>query len=112
ADPRVVSEKREPQPDEALLIIDRTSSQKTGDRLQQAAKAEEALLAAMDGQTDLDVRIVEVTDSGDEDRPGTRLMEALRAAQAEISPHRYAGAIVISDGQVHDLPDSLKAKGT
>ena len=110
-DPRIVSEKREPQPDEALLVIDRTSSQKTGDRLTQTVKAEEALLAAMDGQTDLDVRIVEVTDSGDEDRPGTRLMEALRAAQAEISPHRYAGAIVITDGQVHDLPDTLKAKG-
>ena len=107
ADPRVVNEKREPQPDEALLVIDRSSSQKTGDRFKQISDAEEALIAAMDDHKDLDVKIVEVTDSPTDNRPGTRLMEALAAATAEISPHRFAGAVIITDGQVHDLPEEL-----
>ena len=104
ADPRMVNEKREPQPDEALVVIDRTSSQRTGDRAKQTSDAEEALLASLDQQDNLEYRIVEVTDSTDEDRPGTRLMEALTSASAEISPQRFAGAIVVTDGQVHDLP--------
>jgi hypothetical protein len=104
ADPRIVNEQREPQPDEALILIDRTSSQKSGDRLKQTSDAEEALIAAMDDQPNLDLRIVEVTDSPTDDRPGTRLMEALATASAEISPHRFAGAVIITDGQVHDLP--------
>ena len=112
ADPRIVNEQREPQPDEALIVIDRTSSQKTGERLKQISDAEEKLMAAIDDQTDLEVRVVEVTDSAADDRPGTRLMDALTTASAEISPHRFAGAIVITDGQVHDLPKELRGEAT
>lgn len=108
ADPRIVNEKREPQPDEALIVIDRTSSQKTGERLKQISDAEEALIAAMDDQANLNMRIVEVRDSATDDRPGTRLMDALATASAEISPHRFAGAVIITDGQVHDLPEDFK----
>ena len=108
ADPRIVNEKREPQPDEALVVIDRTSSQKTGERLKQTSDAEEALIAALDAQDNLQYRIVEVTDSAADDRPGTRLMEALSTAAADISPHRFAGAVVITDGQIHDPPKDIK----
>ena len=112
ADPRIVNEQREPQPDEALIVIDRTSSQKTGERLKQISDAEEKLMAAIDDQKDLEVRVVEVTDSAADDRPGTRLMDALTTASAEISPHRFAGAVVITDGQVHDLPKELRGEAT
>lgn len=107
ADPRIVNEKREAQPDEALIVIDRTSSQKTGDRRKQMSDAEEALVAALDRQENLEYRIVEITDSATDDRPGTRLIEALATASADISPNRFAGAVIITDGQVHDLPKDI-----
>jgi hypothetical protein len=40
-----------------------------------------------------------VPDRGDD---GTRLMTALAEAAAELSPDRIAGAILVTDGQVHD----------
>ena len=107
ADPRIANEKREAQPDEALIVIDRTSSQKTGERRKQSSDAEEALVAALDRQENLEYRIVEITDSATDDRPGTRLMEALATASADISPNRFAGAVIITDGQVHDLPKDI-----
>lgn len=108
-DPRVIQEKRDTQPDEAVIIVDRTSSQKTGDRLQQTSQAEEALLAAVDTINNLDARIIEVTDSGDDARPGSRLADALSAATAEVPKSRFAGTVIITDGQVHDLPKNLSS---
>ncbi|MEK9671187.1 MAG: hypothetical protein VW268_01615 [Rhodospirillaceae bacterium] len=109
-DPRAVREDRTPQPDETVVIIDRTSSQNTGERLQQTSEAEEAILAALDQFPGLDTRIVEVSDSGASARPGSRLTEALTAAMAEIPKSRFAGAIIVTDGQVHDLPQSQDGK--
>ncbi|HKG74983.1 MAG TPA: hypothetical protein VKA79_12130, partial [Aestuariivirgaceae bacterium] len=42
---------------------------------------------------------------------GTRAFEALNSVLADIPPERYAGTIMITDGQVHDAPKSLRALG-
>ncbi|MDA0786576.1 MAG: hypothetical protein O3B37_09820, partial [Proteobacteria bacterium] len=41
----------------------------------------------------------------------TRLFEALGNALSDIPPDQVAGAILITDGQVHDVPDSLAQVG-
>ena len=43
--------------------------------------------------------------------PGTRLFEAWRRAVADVPPSRRAGVIILSDGQVHDLPGDNEATG-
>lgn len=42
---------------------------------------------------------------------GTRLFSSLARLLADVPPERVAGAIVITDGQIHDVPPSMGALG-
>jgi len=101
-DPRMVGGKREARPDVAVLVVDRSPSQNIGKRPQETAAAVEWARASLDRFDDLETRIVEVG-GGDQ---GTRLFDALDGALAEVQDRRFAGALVITDGQVHDVPGS------
>lgn len=107
ANPRHVEERREAETDIALMVIDRSASQSVGDRRSQtdAAAAQIRERLAQDGNIEL--REIEVRRSGaptDHDGGGTALMGPLARAAAGIPESRYAGAVVITDGQVHDVP--------
>ena len=106
ADPSLVLEERETRKDIALLLVDRTPSQELGDRTaqtDQAAKAIDEMLAVHDQS--LEVRRVKVTHGSlSEGRKGSRLHDALREAVADIPAQRLAGTILVTDGQVHDIP--------
>ena len=58
----------------------------------------------------LDVRFVEAGEA-DGETDGTRLFAALSAALADVPPDRVAGAIMITDGRVHDIPAEVAALG-
>ena len=47
------------------------------------------------------------TESGE----GTRAFAALEQALADVPRERVAGAIIITDGEVHDVPKSAKSLG-
>ena len=42
---------------------------------------------------------------------GTLAFAALRQALSDVPPERYAGAVMITDGQVHDIPASMEQLG-
>ncbi|SFJ40495.1 hypothetical protein [Jannaschia pohangensis] len=99
ADPSLQTEEREPLSDILLVVVDESASQGLSDRAVQSEEALATLMAeaARDG---LDTRIARVGDGeGDE---GTLAMAALSELMAEVPRDRVAGAVVISDGQVHD----------
>jgi hypothetical protein len=110
ANPALVEEKRTPQRDVAVVVVDESPSQTIGDR----AAASETALANLRGQlaqrTDLDVRIVRAAKpqpgGGDE---GTRLFAALGKELSDIPRQRLAGVMMITDGQVQDVPADAKA---
>ncbi|MDX9861801.1 MAG: hypothetical protein RBS99_12895 [Rhodospirillales bacterium] len=102
--PRWIHQKTEPQKDVAVILADVSPSQGVGPRRAQTAAAVEALKAALAGMADLDVRIVEAGGYGPGGGDGTRLVEALETAVANIPAGRFAGALLITDGQVHDAP--------
>lgn len=107
ANPSLREEERTPLPDIALLVIDETASQSIAPRPAQIAEAEVALRAALDDAArDLDAplewREIRVTDRRDAD-PGSYLLTALEEAARELPADRIAGAILITDGQVHDV---------
>ncbi len=106
ANPIVSQEERERLKDIAVIVVDRSTSQTVGDRMKQtdAALAETAKRVAALGQ---EVRVVEVRSSVSKDAPGTRLFSALEQGQSDIPPERFAGAILITDGQVHDVPQKF-----
>ncbi|MCK9551396.1 hypothetical protein, partial [Aquamicrobium sp.] len=88
------------------LVVDRSQSQSIGEREQQA----EAALAGMKERLarfgQFDVRVVETgrSDTAAGDRTETRLFSALQNAFRDVPNSRIAGAVMITDGQVHDVP--------
>ncbi len=111
ANPSLISEKREPLNDVAAVIVDRSASQRIGDRLADAATAAERLEAALAGLSDLEVRIVEVGAEESEGGDGTHLFAARERILADTPPERVAGTVFITDGQVHDVPPQAKGHG-
>jgi hypothetical protein len=102
ANPSLTREDREPLPVVAAVVLDRSASQRFGDRIQQADAARAALTERLDRIPGLEVRIVE--SAGDNEGDGTRLFAALGATLADVPPDRVAGAILVTDGRVHDVP--------
>ena len=84
----------------AVLAVDRSASMQVADR---AALAEAAArtLTAQAKTADLQLREVDVTDTGAD---GTRLFAAIDAALADIPAAQRAGVIAITDGAVSDVP--------
>jgi hypothetical protein len=103
AGPRVVQESRENLPDIGLLVVDQTASMQVGERTRLAEAARAALTQRAAKLPDLELRTIAVPESGD---AGTRLFGAIDRALADIPRSRLAGTIAITDGQVHDIPDT------
>jgi hypothetical protein len=99
--PSVVHEEREPLPSVVALILDRSESMQFGDRQSAADAAYEALKGRLAEDGTLEVRTLE-TRPGDD---GTYLYGALEGLMSDVARDRIAGAILITDGQVHDLAD-------
>ena len=111
ANPALLREDRRSLSDIAFVVVDETESQRAiGDRAAETAAAEAAMLAelealgAADPQNPIETRVVRVRNEGgpvaDE---GSALMAALAEAAADAPAERIAGAILITDGQVHDV---------
>jgi hypothetical protein len=107
--PSLIQEQRDPLADVAVLLVDRSPSQRLADRDRQTDDALAALEEQLDGLAGLEVRVVDAArDAGDE---GTRLFADLGKALADVSRRRVAGVIALSDGQVHDAPADLETLG-
>ncbi|OYQ35809.1 hypothetical protein CHU95_05925 [Niveispirillum lacus] len=107
--PSLVTEKREPIKDVAVVVIDQSPSQKIGDRADRTEKAVAAITEKLSRFSDLEVRFVRAGggDGGAADVEETRMMEAMTRAVSDVPRGRLAGAILITDGQVHDVAASL-----
>ncbi|HWK67215.1 MAG TPA: hypothetical protein VNS34_19995 [Rhizobiaceae bacterium] len=103
--PVLLDEEREPLKSVVAVVVDRSQSQHIGQRTEQADAALAALQEKLGRFKQFDVRVVEAgnTDAADE-RTQTRLFEALESALRDVPPSRIAGAVMITDGQVHDVP--------
>lgn len=102
ANPSLTREDREPLPMVAAVVLDRSASQRFGDRMQTTDAARAALIERLERIQGLELRVVE--SAGDNEGDGTRLFTALGAALADVPPDRVAGAILVTDGRVHDVP--------
>ncbi|MDB5411715.1 MAG: putative rane associated protein [Rubritepida sp.] len=100
--PRLVEQTRETRPDIALLLVDRSDSTTVSSNhaaaIETARRNIEARLGRM---RDLELRVVDIPEGGNQ---GTRAFAALERALADIPAARLAGVMLLSDGQVHDVP--------
>ncbi|MGO4908086.1 hypothetical protein ACEN2J_07105 [Pseudorhodobacter sp. W20_MBD10_FR17] len=102
ANPSIQREDREPLSDIVIAVVDDSASQRIGNRPAQSLAALARVQAEIADLPNTELRIVRVGD-GDGDS-GTQLMTALSEALAEEPRARIAGAILITDGQAHDMP--------
>ena len=97
--PSLQTEEREPLSDIVLIVVDESASQRISDRPTQTADA----LAALEAEVEalgMEVRIAHVGDA--DGNSGTLLMGELQRLMAEEPRARVAGALLITDGRLHD----------
>jgi hypothetical protein len=109
-DPHLVQENRRPLKDVVAVVVDRSASQDIGERPLQTDKARDEVAARLKALGNVDLRVVE-TSRNESDTEGTRLFAALRSALADAPPERVGGAVMITDGVVHDIPRAPAAIG-
>ncbi len=97
--PSLQTETREPLTDVLLVAVDDSASQRLSDRGAQTEAALADLLAEAEG-AGLDTRVVRVGDGAGD--AGTLVTGAVSELMADVPRDRIAGAVVISDGRVHD----------
>src|SRR5687767_2146757 len=103
--PSLIEEKRSALRDVAVVVVDESPSQLIGNRKQATEAAVKALQERLGHIRDLDIRVIPAgklqPGSGDD---GTRLFTALTRAMSDVPRQRLAAVVMVTDGQVHDLP--------
>src|SRR5438309_11002757 len=110
ANPSFTREDREPLSSVVTVVVDKSPSQNFGDRTRQTETARAQLAERLGRIPGLDVRFVEAGEA-DGETDGTKLFSALSASLADVPPDRVAGAILLTDGRVHDVPAAVAALG-
>src|SRR5246127_640529 len=110
ANPSFTREEREPLSSVAAVVIDKSPSQNFGTRNQETDKARQALVDSLKQIKGLEVRVVEAGQA-DGETDGTHLFGALSSALSDVPVDRVAGAFLITDGRVHDIPANTSTLG-
>ena len=110
ANPSFTREDREPLSSVVAVVVDKSPSQSFGNRTQETAKAQEQLVDSLKKIKGLEVRVVEAGQA-DGETDGTHLFGALSSALSDVPVDRVAGAFMITDGRVHDIPANAAAVG-
>ncbi len=103
ANPSFRQEDRTPLSDIILVVVDQTASQQIAGRPKQTERALGALEKQFAGMNNTEIKTITVKDAPPDSDAGTLLMTALSELTAEVARARISGAIVITDGQVHDM---------
>lgn len=104
ANPNLKNEDRKALSNIAIVVADESSSMMLAGRGERARQIEADLKDKLAKIPSLEVRWVRAAGT---DQPGgeaTNLFSALDSAMADIPTGRIAGAIFITDGQIHDVP--------
>jgi hypothetical protein len=110
ANPSFTREDREPLSSVVAVVVDKSPSQNFGDRTRETAQAREALVDTLKKNKGLEVRVVEAGQA-DGETDGTHLFGPLSSALSDVPIDRVAGAFLITDGRVHDIPANAAAMG-
>jgi hypothetical protein len=112
ANPHLKQEDREPLNDVLAVVVDDSQSQAIAGRTARTEEVRKSLEDKLKSIPNLDVRWVHsASTSADSERDGTMLFTDLGQALSDVPPDRLAGVIMITDGEVHDVPASAAALG-
>src|SRR5215510_10224694 len=111
ANPTLRQEERESLANIAIVVVDESTSQTIAGRPDQTAAIRRELETKLGALGNLQVRWVTSSKPTGETASGTNLFADLNSALANTPPDRLAGVIMITDGQVHDVPKSAQTLG-
>lgn len=112
--PTIQAEDRQSVPDVAVVVVDKSASMDIGNRPADADAALAKIEAELKSLHGIETRVVTVTSNttnAEQEDEGTRAFTALEQALADVPPERVAGAIFITDGEIHDVPGKVAALG-
>lgn len=105
--PSLLQEDRTPLRTIIPLVIDETTSQRLNNRTQQTADAAEQIRSQFDRLDNFELREITVKDQISQTSDvSSALFSALNNAMQDVPTNQMGGAIFITDGQVHDIPES------
>ncbi|TCT13595.1 hypothetical protein EDC22_101465 [Tepidamorphus gemmatus] len=107
-DPALKQEDREILPGVVAIVIDTSASQTLGERAAETAAARADLEARLARLRGFEPRWIEVGSAGTD---GTELFSALERGLADVPSERISGVVLITDGQVHDIPERREQLG-
>jgi uncharacterized membrane protein len=111
-----VMQTRKSEKNEILVVLDETQSQKIDQRRAQLLTAFEQIQKDINNNPKLRMQSVRIRhnsligEKADEAFEETHLFAGLKDALSNMDKSRLGGIIIISDGQVHDLPESKDDK--
>jgi hypothetical protein len=111
ANPTLRQEERESLANIAIVVTDESLSQTLAGRPEQTAAVKRELEARLGAIANLQVRWVSSSKPSGEQAAGTNLFADLNSALANTPPDRLSGVIMVTDGQVHDVPKSAQVLG-
>ncbi|PVB59709.1 hypothetical protein [Labrenzia sp. 011] len=109
ANPAVEREDRAPLTSVVALVVDKSQSQRLADRESTTEQAAQVLQERIEALEGFETRVVEARNSGSGD--GTEIFRTLSNGLADVPPERVGGVIVVTDGQIHDIPENAGALG-
>ena len=101
--PKIIAENKIDIPDIVALIIDLSPSQNINDRHLLAQKASKLIEERLNKNKNIEVRSKTI-----DEKNSTKIFGELSKLTGDIPRNRIAGAIIITDGQIHDIPKDLK----
>ena len=102
--PVMVEEQREPLKSTVGIVIDESQSQNFGSRSKDTEEALKMLREELANHPEFEPRLIEAKAISDNNNGSeTRLFTPLNEAISDVAPARYAGTILITDGEVHDI---------
>src|SRR5262245_41092287 len=111
ANPNLKQEERESLSNIAVVVLDESASQRIAGRPERLQELRGQLASSLAGIPNLEVRWVESSGGTTSSAEETTLFADLNRALADVPAERLAGVMMVTDGQIHDVPADARTLG-
>jgi hypothetical protein len=109
--PTLREEERESLENVTIVVLDESTSQRLAKRPEELAAIKADLEGKLGNIPKLNIKWVQAGVATETSAAGTNLFTDLNAALNDTPPDRIAGVIMVTDGQVHDVPKNAAGLG-
>jgi hypothetical protein len=111
ANPNLKQEEREKLSNIAVVVLDQSASQRIAGRAERTQQLRAELAQSLAAIPNLEVRWVESAGGTTGPSEETTLFADLNRALSDVPSERLAGVLMVTDGQIHDVPTDARTLG-